>query len=294
MSARYIIEESLAGFRRNRMSMSITIFTVGIALLLLGVFALITQNFSQLVDSIKDRVELEVFLKDSDQGTAHSRIGAQIRKIQGVAEVSYISKEQAVSIFEKEIGEQFWDILDYNPLPASYRVKVMPNSHTPEIISALAGTIRAIPGVESVVYRKQFLTLIDRRARVFQTATLFIGLVLGLSAMILVANTIRLTIYAKRDMITTMKLVGATPMFIRLPFLLEGGLQGMIGGVLASLLIGTLFSFFLQPISEDLLIHIEVTPLFYGALVLTGLFLGFIGSALSIGRFLREALAVPH
>ena len=105
------------------------------------------------------------------------------------------------------------------------------------IRSYYAARVEKLQMVESVHYRKQLLQLIDRRARAFGYAAGFIGMILALSAIILVANTIRLTIYAKRHIIRTMKLVGATSMLIRLPFLIEGAFHGIIGGVIASLLI---------------------------------------------------------
>jgi cell division transport system permease protein len=132
--------------------------------------------------------------------------------------------------------------------------------------------------------------LIDRRARAFRLAALFIGMMLGVSAVILVANTIRLTIYAKRHLIRTMKLVGATPLFIRAPFLIEGVFHGIAGGILASVLIDTVVTFFLQPLSDDLLLHIGVGFGFYFLLILAGGMLGLTGSLISIGRFLKEAL----
>lgn len=290
MSVSYTLKESFAGFRRNRSASLITVFTVSISLLLLGVFSLITMNFSTFVEQIRSRVDLEVFIK-GDLGERQKEEMAQIlANIPGVENVTYISKEEAAKLFEEDFGETFEDILDENPLPESYRLSIQEGYDNADSVQLIAGHVEKLRLVESVHYRKQLLQLIDRRARAFGYASLFIGIILALSAVILVANTIRLTIYAKRHIIRTMKLVGATPAFIRLPFLIEGAVHGIIGGIIATVLLDIVFTFFIQPLSEDLLVNIGVTYRFYFTLILAGGVLGLIGSVISIGRFLKEAL----
>jgi len=291
MSLAYTFKESLAGYKRNRSATVITILTVSISLLLLGIFAIITINFSGIVSEIRNRVELEVFLKEGLTDAQLQQVKRALLNIPGIEDVRYISKEEAAKIFEDEIGENFYDILDDNPLPASYRVAMLPDYSNTDSIKVITARIEKFRAVEGpAVYRKQFLELIDKRARAFWYATLFVGIILAISAIILVANTIRLTIYAKRELIRTMKLVGATSTFIRLPFLFEGMLHGVIGGVIASILIEIGFSFFIQPISEDLLMNMDISVTYFFLLILLGCFLGFIGSIVSIGRFLKEAL----
>ena len=290
MSVSYTLKESLAGFQRNRSASLITVFTVSISLLLLGVFVLITLNFSTFVEQIRDRVDLEVFVEGSLNERKQEEMMQVLGGIPGVEDVTFISKKDAAELFQKDFGESFDDILEENPLPESYRVSILEGYDNADSVQLIAARIEKLRLVESVHYRKQLLQLIDRRARAFGYASLFIGIVLALSAVILVANTIRLTIFAKRHIIRTMKLVGATPMFIRLPFLIEGAVHGLIGGVIASLLLDIVFTFFIQPLSEDLLVNIGVTWRFYLSLVIAGGLLGLVGSVISIGRFLKEAL----
>jgi len=291
MSISYTIKESLLGFKRNRTSTLITIFTVSISLLLLGVFTILTANFSKLVENVRKRVDVEVFLKERITEEQSRRTGELLRLHPGIEEATYISKEEAARIFEQELGNSFTDILEGNPLPASYRLKIREGYGTPDSIASIERHIKLIWTVDQVVYRKQFLTLIDKRARAFQYATLFIGIALAISAMILVANTIKLTIYAKRETIRTMRLVGATPMFIRMPFLFEGMFHGILGGFIASILIFTAFVLFIQPLSDDLLIHIQLNAWFFVFLVWMGAMLGLLGSILSVGHFLKETLS---
>jgi cell division transport system permease protein len=290
MSVSYTLKESLAGFKRNRSASLITVFTVGISLLLLGVFSLITMNFTTFVEQIRSRIDLEVFIEGTLNARQHEELAEILAGIPGVEEVTFISKKDAAEMFKQDFGESFDDILDENPLPESYRLSIREGYNNADSVQLIAGRVEKLRLVESVHYRKQLLQLIDRRARAFSYASMFIGLILALSAIILVANTIRLTIFAKRHIIRTMKLVGATPMFIRLPFLIEGAVHGVIGGIFASLLIDIVFVFFIQPLSQDLLVNIGVTYRFYLVLVIAGGVLGLIGSVISIGRFLKEAL----
>ena len=290
MSVSYTLKESVAGFKRNRSSTLISIFTVSISLLLLGIFTLITVNLSSVVSDIRSRVEVEVFLSEDLSAQQQKQTGNSLQRIQGVDAVKYTSKADAARNFQKEVGENPFDILDFNPLPASYRLTIATGYNNVDSIAVIEARARKIKGVDDVVYRKQFLTLIDKRSRAFRYSTLVIGIILSLSAVILVANTIRLTIYAKREIIRTMKLVGATPMFIRLPFFLEGLLHGLIGGIIASILIEFVFTMFIRPLSEDLLIGFDAGFGFYLFLIILGCTLGMIGSAVSIGRFLRETI----
>ncbi len=293
MSISYTLRESLTGFNRNRSSSLITVFTVGISLLLLGVFTIITVNFTSLVRQIRSRVDVEVFLVEG-LGDEHIReLKMYLLAIPGVEDAEFVSKEDAAKIFEQDYGETFGDILDDNPLPVSYHLQIREGYNNSDSVRAIADRVEKMQPVESVYYRKQLLQLIDSRARAFGYATLFIGLILALSAVILVANTIRLTIYAKREIIRTMKLVGATPMFIRMPFLIEGVFHGFVGGILASVLIDIVFTFFIQPLSEDLLFNIGVDMSFYMLLIVAGGVLGFFGSMISIHRFLKESIVLP-
>ncbi|MDT8323845.1 MAG: permease-like cell division protein FtsX [Bacteroidota bacterium] len=293
MSVSYTLKESFAGFRRNRSASLITVFTVSISLLLLGVFAIITMNFANFVDQIRSRVDVEIFLSSDINQRQQEEMADILSHIPGVDEAIFIGKEEAAEIFARDFGESFDDILENNPLPQSFRLSIREGYNNADSVQLIADKVERMQLVESVHYRKQLLQLIDRRARAFGYATLFIGIVLALSAVILVANTIRLTIYAKRHIIRTMKLVGATPMFIRLPFLIEGMAHGLMGGIIASLLIDIVFTFFIQPLSQDLLMNIGVNFSFYLMLVLGGAVLGLLGSLISIGRFLKEAL-VQH
>ena len=142
-----------------------------------------------------------------------------------------------------------------------------------------------------MLYRRVLLELIDQRAASVNKVMLGLGIAVSLTAIFLVANTIRLAITAKRKLIRTMELVGATRGFIRRPFIIEGVMQGLFGGVAASALMLLLFEYATRLVSEEFAPYLRMPPLFYGSVVGTGMLLGLAGSLISVLRFVRPAAA---
>lgn len=292
MALMYSFREGVAGFRRARLSSVITIFTMTISLLLLGLFVIIYRNTNSIIQSFRDKVEMEVFLAADADSVRTDSIRTVLLATPGVAGASYISKEEAARIFRKEFGEDINQVLDFNPLPASFKLRLDHDYKNADSARAVYTAVTRIDGVDDVVYRKALLEILDRRVKVFIGASAAIGLTLLIAAIFLVSNTIRLTIYAKRKMIITMKLVGATRGFIRAPFLIEGMLHGVTGGALSALLIGGIVYAARTFVSADLAEYFGVEPYFYGLLVLTGIILGLLGSTWSVKRFISETIAI--
>jgi cell division transport system permease protein len=287
MSLSYTLRESFSGFTRTKLSSTISIITICISLLLLGVFAAISIHASRFIDMIRNKVELEAFLQEPVTGTQVSDLAQSIVACEGVEKAVFISKEDAAEIFKQEFGEEINSLLNFNPLPPSFKITLLPEYRTAANAQALYERLRELKGIESVVYRKKLLELIDRRTILVNRLTLGLGALISLSAILLVSNTIRLAIYAKRKLLRTMELVGATRLFIRLPFLLEGMLQGVVGGCIAALILYVTMEYGLQLISTEVREYIWLDPPFYALVVLAGTVLGLVGSAISVVRFIR-------
>jgi cell division transport system permease protein len=219
------------------------------------------------------------------------KIRSAAGRIDGVKQMTYVSKDEAAEIFEREFGENIFDVLDINPLPASFRISLKDGFKTSTNALEISGKLEEIDGVESVRYRKELLELIDTRAASVNNLTLGLGIIISLSAIFLVSNTIRLAIYAKRQTIRTMQLVGATRAFIRVPFLLEGILQGILGGIVASFLLYTLLEYAMRLVSVEFSDALHRDPSFYLTLLVAGALLGLIGGAISVARFIKTAVA---
>jgi cell division transport system permease protein len=288
MSLSYTLRESFSGFKRTRLSSTISIITICISLLLLGVFAVITVHASRFIESIRNKVELEAFLQEPVTAEEISDLARTITTFNGVEKVVFISKEEAAQVFKQEFGEDIYTVLDFNPLPPSFKISLRPEFRTASNARGLYEQLKVMKGIESVVYRRALLELMDQRTTVVNRATLGLGILISLSAILLVSNTIRLAIYAKRKLIRTMELVGATSMFIRLPFLLEGTVQGIIGGFVAAGILYGVIEYAIRWIAPELGESAVMTPGFYGLVIAAGGALGLVGSAISVIRFIRR------
>jgi len=291
MSLSYTIRESLSGFSRARLSTLISVATVSISLLFLGMFTIATIHTSRFIELLRGKVELEAFLEEGLSAKETARIQKTVEATEGVGHVQYVSKDEAAEIFQAEFGENIMDILEYNPLPASFKLTLREGYATSAGARGLADGLDSLDGIESVRYRKELLELIDTRAASINNLTLGIGIIISLSAIFLVSNTIRLAIHAKRHMIRTMALVGATRRFIRLPFLLEGILQGFLGGIVASGLLYAIMEYALRLVSMDLTDIIHREPYFYLAVLACGAVLGMIGGIIAVFRFMGDTHA---
>ncbi len=177
--------------------------------------------------------------------------------------------------------------LQENPLPPSLKIFIKPAYRNAEAVDKIYDRVAGLRGIDQVVYRKDLLVLIDQRTKTINDVTLGLGILISISAILLVSNTIRLAIDAKRKLIRTMELVGATYTFIRLPFLVEGVLQGICGGLLASALLYGVLEYTARLLASDFSTYIHMPAAFYFLVVVAGTVLGLIGAIISIVRFMR-------
>ena len=201
-----------------------------------------------------------------------------------VKSLVYISKEQAAARFKSEFGQDIYEVFDYNPLPPSFIITLKDNYRTYEKINILSHRIEKYPEVDEVIYQKLFIATIDRYINLIIIAAIIIGIIITIIAIALIYNTIRLTIFARKEIIHIMRLVGATEGFIKRPFIVEGILQGLVGSLLSSIIIFysiRLMKMFLYPFvfSDHRLFII---------LILFGIFIGMLSAYLSVQKYLKR------
>ena len=288
MSLSFIVREGFSGIGRARMPAAITVTISFFALVLLGLFSTVSLSFFDLMQELRSRVELEVFLDEALSEQQASEVTAKISELQGVREVTYVSKQDAASAFSHDFGEDVVKILGSNPLPRSVRLKFLPEYASPDSIRTVIPRINKLSTGLEVRYNQQFLGQIEENGKLFTYLTGGLGLLIAVATVVLVGYTIRLALYSRQEKIRTMRLVGATAWFIGAPYVIDGALQGMLAGMLAA---GAVYLIF-----EQLLFNYEpaiyriLHPsalLIYPALVLLGLTLGVFGSTLSVGKYLR-------
>ena len=282
MSILYILKESVGGFRRAKASSLLSIATVSFLLVIIGIFFIATVNINRLIDVIHAGIDLEVFIDNTLDDSEISRLEAELKNISGISKVEFISKTAAAKIFQQEFGEDVFDILEDNPLPSSFKIDLDPEQRGAEGARLVAGQIEKLRGVDEVVYRRGILDLLEKYAKLAIEIDIALGVLVGLGSLLIVSNTIRLIILAKKNVLEAMKLVGATRWFLRSPFVIEGGIQGILGGVIATAFINLAVRVFSLEIPGFLVVNTHI----YLIMIIIGLILGVVGSLLATRRFL--------
>jgi cell division transport system permease protein len=289
MSLGYVLKEGVAGLNRARLAAFTSVFSLFVAVLLVGVLSRVGYNAYEVMQILKQQVEVEVFLQNIDDRTSQE-IRERLERETIVSELSYISRDSASKIFQQDFGIGSDALADLQFLPASFKVKIVDNAEIAQIDS-LVQQVSGFRGVDEVRFNQALLQTLESR-----TDTLFIiggaiGAFILFVAMVLVFNTIRLTIYAKRDLIRAMKLVGATNSFIRRPFLVEGMMQGVIAGITACIIIFGLFEWVVPQFVPQLGVLSWPFGRWYfllGAILLLSILMGWWGSRWAARKFIRE------
>ncbi len=292
MSFSYIVREGFSGFRRAKLAAAGSITTIIISLIFLGIYFILSTNTSRIIEGIRGKVEMEVFLQEPVSPKRVEELRSALTDIEGIQGVQYVSKEDAARIFKEEFGEDVTKVLDFNPLPPSFKITLQEDHRTTAAADAIKAKVLAIRGTDKVLYRRDLLQFIETQANLFDLIGLVLGGLVAISAIFLVSNTIRLTIHTKRKTLHAMKLVGATRWFVRAPFLLEGVLQGLFGGAVAAVLLYYALALASVSLSEQLLEFVRIDFSFYLLLLAAGILLGLFGSAISVRRYIRDTIDI--
>ncbi|MFX0139736.1 MAG: cell division protein FtsX, partial [Candidatus Hodarchaeota archaeon] len=185
----YSIAEGLKGLRRARFSAFASISIIFISLILIGVFIVFILNAQRLINQIQSRMELEIFIDNSYTIEQIEELRRQITVIDGIDSARYISKEEAANIFREQFGQDIFEILDENPLPSSFQVKLKPNFRSVANAKQISDEINQLDGVDEVLYRQDLLILLEKYSRIFLVIILGIGLILAIGSIFLVSNT---------------------------------------------------------------------------------------------------------
>lgn len=283
MNSFFIIKEGLLGFKRARLAVTISVISIALSLLLVGIFGVTLHNLTDLFQRYFKRVQLEVFIDPSLAISQVKKVEQKIQKYPAVDSVNFVSPEQALKEFEKDFGEELVTVLDENPLPPSIRVVLNPRQSDLSQVESVVKEIKTIRGVDDVFYQSDIIRLVNQYFLLGVIISLILGFIIIIISTLLIFNTIRLTIYSRKTIIEIMRLVGATHFFIKGPFIMEGIFQGIIGALIACGLLW-LSNYSIKGIFENIM----TVPLpYYLALVGFGAFLGLLGSWFSVNKYLR-------
>lgn len=282
----YSIREALAAFRRAPALAGLSAALIALSLFIVGLFGVIAFNLRRAVERVESRVEIVAYLRDDAAPAAVELAQHEIEAFPEVRKVYYVSRDEALENARRDLVEfrSVLSDLDVNPLPASFEVRLWPGQRGAAAVRAVAQRIATYPFVEQVSYGADWLDKVYLLRRVAGAATAVLGGAFAVVAALIIGAAVRLAIFARREEIAIMRLVGATEGFVQRPFLLEGLLTGLIGGVIA---LGATFG--LYRLLSGTVFTLEWIPLEWivAGLALGGL-LGVAASAHAVRRHLRE------
>jgi len=229
------LREATRGMRRAPLLSGLSITAIGLSLFIIGLFALTAHNIDEALTGVESRVEVVAYLRE---GTPEEIVAVARSEIEGfpeIEEVRYVSKVEALYDASRELTE-FSDVfsdLEVNPLPASFELRLQEGSRTPEDVERVAERLRGYDFIEEVRYGREWVDKVYALRRIAGGAALALGSAFALGAILLIGTAVRMAVLARSREIAIMQTVGATDAFIRRPFLIEGLLTGIAGGILA-------------------------------------------------------------
>lgn len=285
--AAYVLRTSWAGLRATPVPSAVAVLTIALSLLLVGSFVLVLSNMERILERFGEEFRVSAYLQEGLDEAAVEALLETTTALPGVGRVDWITKEAALARFrESAVGRAaLVEGLDENPLPASLEIVLKPEERSAEGLERLATSLRDLPGVADLGYGTDWVEGYARALGLIRALALAIGGVLVLATLVIVTNTIQLALYARRDEIEILRLVGASRAFVAVPYLLEGFVQGCLGGLLGIGLLALLFFGLFPSIAGSLeLILGHASPRFLDpwaglGLVGAGAALGMIGSA---------------
>ena len=237
----YLISEGLKNVWRHKMTTFTAVFSLFLALYFVGLLATAGENTKSILQYLRSKYKIEVFFKQNIDLKAAKEVSDLILEIKGVRSSTVINKDDAVRIFKDQFGEDILGILGYNPLPVSAVVNLKRNSEEVLDATPIVNKIKKMDGVEEVRYPGHLIEKIERTyARVMKIFP-WVALVFLSVAVLVIYNTVKLSIFSRKDLINSLKLIGATRLFIQMPFIFEGLIDGIIATIVSvPLIIGTI------------------------------------------------------
>ena len=291
----YLIGEGLGNVFKNKKSTFSAILVMCISMLVFGLFFIIGENVNHVMNTVESSQEIQVFVKNDATDEEITKVGEQLQQIEGVNKITFVSKDEALDIMQEKVGEKSYLLAGYeknNFLPASYKVTLTDL----QLASKVESQINQLDNIKRITSSNETITKLIGIANGVRivTAAILIALIIG--SIFIIANTIKLTVYARRREISIMKYVGATNSFIRWPFIVEGMIIGIISAGISVLLVGGIYKVVAAKLMESSLItslgitlvgFSDMFTLIILVYLALGIGIGVIGSALSMRKYLE-------
>lgn len=293
--AGFFLSRAVSNIRQNVFVNVVTIGTITLALLIVSLFLLIFVNLENAAENWSERVQVTAYFDKELAPQELSAFREKISALSGVSSVSYVSRAEALKRFKSRLKgqEALLEGVRSEVLPTSFEISLKRSHRDTVSVESFVTALKRIPGITEVQYGEEWVRRFNSFLNIMRLLGGLLGGFLVIAVIFIVSNTIKLTIYSRRDELEVMSLVGATRLFIKIPFLLEGLMQGMAGSVLSVILLYGLYEGFLHNVENFLAFNpvtsgLSFLPLEYiSGLLVAGAMLGFIGSLTSLKRFIN-------
>ena len=281
-------EETKFVRKTQRSSRLSTIISISLVLFLLGALGVLLLHAHKLSVYVKENIEISLIIKPEADSVAVNELIGKIQTYEYIKSARLVSKEEAAEDLKKDLGEDFIAFLGYNPLYPSIDIRLKADFAEETTINAFVGSMKISPIISEVQYQPSLVESINRNLRTITWIMLSFSVLLILVSVALINNTIRISLYARRLLIKSMLLVGATRGFIRGPFLLRSMLNGVIGGMVAIILLSGLLYIAIIKVPELSLIRdFELMGIVAAGLIITGVILSLLCTWFAVNKYLR-------
>jgi cell division transport system permease protein len=277
------LRDALVTFRRTPLLSALSVTTIAFSLFAFGLFGLVALNIREALDKLEDRVEIRAFIADGIPPEVIAEAATDIAGFPEVSSATTVTQAQALARAQRELGD-FRDVFEGATLPASIDVRLKPGYRDPVTVKKVVARVQAFAFVDDLRYGEEWIDKLYRLRNIAGIAGIVLGLAFAAVSVIIIGATIRMAVLARAKEISIMRLVGATDSYIRRPFLLEGFAKGVLGGLLALLLVWVCRLLIDRYIIETVFFdqRLAALGLLFGAMI------GLVGSAVSVGRHLRN------
>lgn len=279
---------------QNRFLNFVTIITISLTILIASAFILFFVNTGEIINSWKRGLRIMAYLKPGIHNADLTNLKRTIQSLDGVHTLRFISKQEAIDRLKAQMQHQssLFENLTENPLPDSFEIRMTASSGSWQKIESLAAQIGSLTLIEEVEYGRRWIGRFVRIISLFRLAGYAMGALFFMATVFIIANTIRLVIYSRREEVEIMRLVGATDSFIKMPFYIEGLIQGAVGAAMGLVMLFILFFFISLNIEQGFppgLFRLQfLSPTTIGGILLGSMLVGWLGCYISLKQFLKS------
>jgi len=284
--ALFLFAEGFRNLLRHKLTVFAAVFSVFLTMIIIGSLFIIGKNTNKLIYYLRTKYKIEVFFEADLAKEEALDVVKQIESFPGVRNTTFIDKENATKIFEKQFGENILDYIQRNPLPMSCVINLNRTGDYELDIMPIVTRIESLPGIDNIEHQGKLIQRIEGFHNRFTTIFSVVSIGIILITISIISNTIKLTIYAKKDLIQDLHIIGATNTFVKVPFLIEGILQGFIGSFIAFLVLSLFLQIGNNILTQFTSMTIRMDPAAASWMLLIGISISFIGSLRALARFL--------